>query len=72
MSFTLRDLIGGPPVEINLHVRAEIVAVSDAHGFCVRLLLERRDYATKAPGDAIESDVRTVWVDEDEIIEIQP
>lgn len=70
----LRELaVSGEQVEFNLRVRAQVVDVSDAHGFCVCLVLERRDYGTKAnvASDAREIDFRTVWVDDDEIIEVQ-
>lgn len=56
-------------VELNLRVRARVLRISDGHGPCVQLMLERRNYAKAGEDD---SDPRVVWVDDDEIIEIQP
>lgn len=72
---TLRDLMrADEEVELNLRVRGRITQVSDGHGLCIRITLERRNYATKVSSGAQpdEIDFRTVWVDADEIIEIQP
>lgn len=65
----------GQEVEFNIRVRARIIQVSDSHGACARLQIEQRDYrdvsGIGAPRGAV-TDPRCVWLDEDEIIEIQP
>lgn len=67
MHATLRDLSrSGEEVEFNLRVRARVILVSAAHGLCARLHLEMRDYMEGA------TNPRMVWVEADEIIEVQP
>lgn len=49
-------------VELTIRVRARIIHVSDSHGLCFAMALDKRDYG-------LQSD-RTVYLDEDEIISV--
>lgn len=65
-------------VEITITVRASIVGRSNSHGTCYELELERRDFAHPDRGVSddysrtVFHDPRRVWVDADEIVEVQP
>ncbi len=61
----LQRLVGAGEVEINLRVRARVIAVHDSHGLCAELRFEKRAFAPYPLS-------RSVWADADEIVEVQP